>query len=87
MRACAVALSFVTCLAMTSAVAQTAGYVKSVNQCLRDSIGYPVSQQTKTMYCTCMVDKMSESETRSVTQWERVNPLARDVCARRAGWD
>jgi hypothetical protein len=54
---------------------------------VRDSAGYAVSEQVKIMYCTCMVSKMSDSETRSVTQWERANPAARDDCARRAGWN
>jgi len=61
--------------------------VRWVNQCVRDSAGYNVSEQVKIMYCTCMVAKMSDNETRSVTQWERANPQARDDCARRAGWN
>lgn len=69
------------------AVAQQTDDVRWVNQCVRDSAGYPVSEQVKIMYCTCMVGKMSNNETRSVTQWERANPVARDDCARRAGWN
>ena len=61
--------------------------VRWVNQCVRDSASYNVSQQVKVMYCTCMVGKMSDNETRSVTQWEQANPAARDDCARRAGWN
>jgi hypothetical protein len=61
--------------------------VRWVNQCVRDSAGYNVSEQVKIMYCTCMVSKMSDNETRSVTQWEQANPRARDDCARRAGWN
>ena len=61
--------------------------VKWVNQCVQDSAGYNVSEQVKIMYCTCMVSKMSNNETRSVTQWERANPVARDDCAKRAGWN
>jgi hypothetical protein len=74
-------------LIVGSAAAQTTDDVKWVNQCVRDSASYPVSQQVKVMYCTCMVSKMSDNETRSVTQWERANPGARDDCARRAGWN
>jgi hypothetical protein len=61
--------------------------VRWVNQCVRDSASYSVSEQVKIMYCTCMVSKMSNNETRSVTQWEQANPAARDDCARRAGWN
>ena len=69
-----------------NAAAQTDD-VRWVNQCVRDSASYPVSEQVKIMYCTCMVSKMSNNETRSVTQWERANPVARDDCAKRAGWN
>ena len=59
-----------------------------VNQCVRDSSAdRTVSEQVKIMYCTCMVAKMSDNETRSVTQWEQANPAARDDCAKRAGWN
>jgi hypothetical protein len=34
-----------------------------------------------------MVNRMSDNETCSVTQWERVNPRARRECSREAGWD
>jgi hypothetical protein len=61
--------------------------VRWVNQCVRDSAGYPVSEQVKIMYCTCMVARMSDNETRSVSQWEQANPRIRDDCARRAGWN
>lgn len=61
--------------------------VKWVNQCVRDSAGYAVSEQVKIMYCSCMVARMSDNETRSVTQWEQANPRIRDDCARRAGWN
>jgi hypothetical protein len=69
-----------------AAMAQTAE-VRLVNQCVRDSASYPVSEQVKTMYCTCMVTRMPDGETRSVTQFERANPAIRDDCARRAGWN
>ena len=79
-------LCFIGCLLASSAMAQTDD-VRWVNQCVRDSAGYAVSQQVKVMYCTCMVGKMDEKETRSVTQWEKVNQAAARDCARRAGWN
>ena len=30
--------------------------------------------------------KMSESETRSVTEWEKANPQAMEACSTEAGW-
>ena len=87
MKAFAIAMAFACCLIAGGAAAQTSDDVKWVNQCVRDSASYNVSEQVKIMYCTCMVSKMSDNETRSVTQWERANPRARDDCARRAGWN
>jgi len=87
MKSAIITFSFVGCLIAGSALAQSTDDVKWVNQCVRDSASYAVSQQVKIMYCTCMVSKMSDNETRSVTQWERANPAARDDCARRAGWN
>jgi hypothetical protein len=58
-----------------------------VDQCVRDSASYAVSERIKVMYCSCMVARMSDNETRSVSQWEQANPRVRDDCARRAGWN
>ena len=74
------------CLIAGNVLAQTDD-VKWVNQCVKDSAGYKVSEQVKIMYCTCMVSKMSDRETRSVTQWEQANPVAAKDCAQRAGWN
>ncbi len=57
-----------------------------VRQCLRDNADEGASRRVVTAYCTCMVNRMSDHETRSVTQWERANPRARRDCAREAGW-
>ena len=74
------------CLLAGNAFAQTDD-VKWVNQCVKDSAGYNVTEQVKIMYCSCMVGKMTDRETRSVTQWEQANPEAAKDCARRAGWN
>lgn len=87
MKAITLTLSVAIALVAGSAMAQKTDDVKWVNQCVRDSAGYSVSEQIKIMYCTCMVSKMSDNETRSVTQWEKANPATRDDCARRAGWN
>jgi hypothetical protein len=33
-----------------------------------------------------MNNKMSDNETRSISQWEKANPKARAACDREAGW-
>jgi hypothetical protein len=58
-----------------------------INQCIRDNAREGASRRVVTDYCTCMVNRMSNHETRSVTQWERANPRARRECSREAGWD
>ncbi|NKE48052.1 hypothetical protein HB662_24960 [Roseomonas frigidaquae] len=57
-----------------------------INQCLRDNRDARVSQRVVHAYCSCMNDRMSNNETRSITQWERANPRAREACERRSGW-
>lgn len=74
-------------LAMPFTVMAQTPEVRLVNQCISDSAAYPVSDQIKTMYCSCMVAKMSDGETRSVTQFEKANPAIRNDCAKRAGWN
>ena len=37
-------------------------------------------------YCTCMNNKMSNNETRSITQWEKANPRTMEACSKEAGW-
>ena len=57
-----------------------------VDQCVRDSAGMSATQSVKIMYCTCMVGKMDDNETRSVSQWEIANPAIAAECARLSGW-
>ena len=59
---------------------------KYVDQCVQDSAGMSATQQVKIMYCTCMVGKMDDNETRSVTQWEVANPTIAAECAHLSGW-
>ena len=79
------ALAFAGCVIATNAMAQSDD-VKWINKCIADSAGIPGTMQQKTMYCSCMVAKMDEKETRSVTQWEKANPAAMKDCEKRSGW-
>ena len=73
-------------VAFASGEAGASEDAKYVDQCVRDSAGMAATQQVKIMYCTCMVGKMDDNETRSVSQWERANPAVATECARLAGW-
>ena len=82
-----VAAAMLACVVMGStAWAQSADDKKWVNQCLTDNKDATVSVDIVRKYCTCMNDKMSDNETRSITQWEKANPAARVACDRESGW-
>jgi hypothetical protein len=70
----------------SSALAQTADDKKWINQCLSDNSDAKVAKTVVAVYCTCMNDKMSENETRSITEWEKANPNSRRACEQVAGW-
>jgi hypothetical protein len=74
-------------LASAAAFAQSADDKKWVNQCLSDNKDAKVSASVVSTYCTCMNGKMSDNETRSITQWEKANPNARKACERESGWN
>lgn len=59
---------------------------KWIARCLQDNKDEKVAVAVITKYCTCMNDKMSENETRTITQWEKANPEARRACDRESGW-
>ena len=54
---------------------------------MRDNADQSVPEDVKTLYCTCMANKMSPGETRSVVQWGPANPGDMSACARIAGWN
>jgi hypothetical protein len=57
-----------------------------VAQCVSDNQSANVSIEVITKYCTCMNNKMSSDETRSITEWEKTHPQERAECDRVAGW-
>jgi hypothetical protein len=72
-------------LASPAAWAQSADDAKWVGQCLIDNAG-GAAEPVVRKYCVCMNNKMSDNETRSITQWEKANPRAREACDKEAGW-
>jgi hypothetical protein len=73
-------------LAPADVSAQTADDVKWINECIRDNRDQGAKAEVVRIYCTCMNNKMSDNETRSISQWEKVNPKARAACDKEAGW-
>ena len=77
------------CLLSGPALAQkmNADDIKWVNECIDDSKGVEGYTPAKARaYCMCMNEKMSDNETRTITQWEKANPNAMNACSRQAGW-
>jgi len=65
---------------------QNADDVKRITECVSDNNDEGQTAPVILAYCTCMNNKMSSNETRSITQWEKSNPRAVESCAREAGW-
>ncbi|WP_424811137.1 hypothetical protein [Roseococcus sp. YIM B11640] len=57
-----------------------------INQCISDNSREGQTRRVVTAYCTCMNNRMSNNETRSISQWERSHPRERRECSERAGW-
>jgi hypothetical protein len=86
MRWIVAALSLVAvCLAANVALAVSTDDVKWINQCVKDNKGLAAAGVVL-KYCTCMVNKMSDDETQSVSQWEKTHAAERKACDAEAGW-
>ena len=69
-----------------SAQKQSADDTKWITECVSDNKDEGQSAPVVLAYCTCMNNKMSNNETRSITQWEKANPRTSEACGREAGW-
>ncbi|MGU3496273.1 hypothetical protein ACLBXM_19710 [Xanthobacteraceae bacterium A53D] len=65
---------------------QSADDVKWITECVQDNKDEGQAAPVVLAYCTCMNSKMSSSETRSITQWEKANPRTMEACSAQAGW-
>lgn len=57
-----------------------------IKQCVEDNDDQKQADGTVAVYCACMNEKMSSGETKTVTEWEKLNPAENDECSARAGW-
>jgi len=57
-----------------------------VAQCVNDNKKEGQDVKTVVIYCDCMNDMMPESETRSITEWEKTHRKEEEICSRKAGW-
>jgi len=72
-------------LAAAQAGAATADDKKWIDQCAADNKG-GAADDVVLKYCTCMNNKMSDTETQSITQWEKTHTAERTACDKEAGW-
>ena len=79
-------LFLVASMTFSSMAFADADDTKWIAQCLMDNKDEGASTEVVQKYCECMNNKMSSSETRSVTEWEKANPGARKACEASAGW-
>jgi hypothetical protein len=85
---------FIAALALAASAAslpaqaqrQSADDVKWIKVCVDDNKDEGQTAPVVLAYCTCMNNKMSDNETRSITQWEKANPNAQEACSKQAGW-
>lgn len=57
-----------------------------IKQCIQDNHDQGQTSETIRIYCTCMNEHMLNSETRSITTWEKSHPEEMESCANIAGW-
>ena len=57
-----------------------------IKRCVSDNKGEDATPTVIAAYCSCMNNKMSSSETLSITAWEKKHPKERDACSKEAGW-
>jgi hypothetical protein len=85
MRLTAAAVLLALMSGQTALAQLSADDVKWINQCIADNKG-GANEEVVRKYCMCMNEKMSDSETKSITQWEKIHPQERAACDREAGW-
>jgi hypothetical protein len=78
--------AFVTVGAVGSAPAQTVDDVNWINRCVADNKDEGQTRAVLVSSCTCMNNQMSNSETRSITAWEKTHKKEADACGVKDGW-
>jgi len=81
-----IAAATVTASVPVLAQRQSADDTKWITACVSDNKDEGQSAPVVLKYCSCMNNKMSNNETRSITQWEKANPNAQEACSKEAGW-
>ncbi len=86
MKRIAFAMLLVGTVIGSAAAMANADDTKWIAQCITDNSDAKVDASVVTKYCTCMNDKMSDNETRTITQWEKTHPKEEAQCDKESGW-
>jgi hypothetical protein len=57
-----------------------------IAKCEKDNAKEGAAEGTVTKYCSCMNNKMSEDEKKSITEWEKSHQAEMKACEAEAGW-
>jgi hypothetical protein len=57
-----------------------------IKRCVSDNADQKQTPEVVAAYCSCMNDKMSDSDTQSITAWEKSHPAEEKACSVSAGW-
>lgn len=57
-----------------------------IAKCVSDNADQNQTAEVVAVYCSCMNDKMSSSETQSITTWEKSHPREQEACSKQAKW-
>lgn len=80
-------LLLVACLSVGGTVlADPAEDAKWIAQCQKDNKDEGQTPAVVKKYCECMNDAMSESETKSITEWEKTHKAEEKECSTKSGW-
>jgi hypothetical protein len=77
--------------ALASGIAVMPAYADSddaawIKKCVSDNKDEKQTPETVAAYCSCMNEKMSSSETLSITAWEKKHPAEQEACSKEAHW-
>lgn len=81
-------LAFFLAAATFGSTAAVAGPddAKWVGQCITDNAADKAGLEVVAKYCTCMNNKMSDTETQSISTWEKTHATERVACDKESGW-
>ena len=58
-----------------------------IKKCVDDNQDENQTATVVAAYCACMNNKMSGSETQSISDWEKSHQSEQETCSKEAGWE